>query len=114
MSPVFAGILNRLVNMKYTLTLIVIIFFAAIGCKKKVNVTHCYICNRYSLVHSPGYPQYDKPRTLVAIDTVCNQDDQTIQVYMKTHIHDDTIYKSESPNPGLVILNQYSSICDRQ
>jgi len=100
--------------MKYTLTLAFILVFAVIGCKKKPHVTQCYICNRYSLVHSPGYPQYDKPRTLVAIDTVCNMDDQTIQLYMKTHVREDTTYKSDNPLPGVVILNQSSSICDRQ
>jgi hypothetical protein len=97
--------------MKYTLILAFITVLAVIGCKKKQTVTHCYICNRYEVHNALIFHQFDRPRTLISIDTICGHDEQWIQWYMITHNNLDTIYKG-TPPVDTVILDQHSSICN--
>ncbi len=99
--------------MKKLLILSSVILIAGVsfvGCKKKPTKTNCYVCQRYELIYSPIYTQYNQPRKLVALDTLCGRTDQWIALYMEQHKTLDTI---DTPN-DILLLNQRSSICEIQ
>ncbi len=98
--------------MKKLLILSFMAVLAFIGCQKKKTPTHCYVCQRYELIYAPVYVQYNKPRTLVAIDTLCGRTDSWIKLYMEQQNRLDTIM--HGTNEDTIILNQRSSICDIQ
>jgi len=97
--------------MKYTLILAFIIVFTVIGCKKKPTVNRCYVCYRYEMYNALVFHQFDRPRTLISIDTICGHDDQWIQWYMDTHKQLDTVYKG-TPPIDTIVLDQHSSLCE--
>lgn len=84
-------------------------FFA---CTKKKEDKHCYLCNRYNLIYAPIFIQYNQPRTLVAVDTLCDRSQEWIDLYMETHKQLDTI--KHGTHEDTIILNQRSSICELQ
>lgn len=98
--------------MRKILLLSAVLMVAFASCKKKKDKTHCYVCNRYELVYAPIFIQYNQPRTLVAIDTLCDRSDDWIQLYMVQHTYLDTI--KHGTHEDTIILNQHSSICEIQ
>ncbi len=96
--------------MKQIIIIALAIMFVFSACTKKVPASQCYVCQRYELVYAPIFIQYNQPRKLVSIDTVCNMNDALIQLYMTSHNHLDTIM--HGAHNDTIILNQHSSICD--
>ena len=98
--------------MRKLLLLSIVILVSVVSCKKKKEANHCYVCQRYELIYAPIFIQYNQPRTLVAIDTLCDRSDSWIQNYMDTHKQLDTIKKGT--HMDTIILDQHSSICEIQ
>ena len=77
--------------MKYTVAFIVAVGLIFTACKKKSNVTHCYVCAQYDSfkrVSNGGF--YIFPNGVS--DTLCNQNQGMIDFYVSTHVPIDTFY----------------------
>lgn len=98
--------------MKKLLILTSVILVSGIGCKKKPTKTNCYVCQRYELIYAPIFTQYNQPRKLVALDTLCGRTDAWMQLYMEQHKYLDTI--KHGTKEDTIILNQHSSVCEIQ
>lgn len=90
----------------------VVAAISMIGCKKKPGKKNCYLCSRYELIYAPIFIQYNQPRKLIAVDTLCDRSEEWIQQYMDTHKPLDTI--KHGTHEDTIILNQHSSICEIQ
>ncbi len=98
--------------MKKLLILSIIAVFAFMSCQKKKTKTYCYVCERYEQINAPVYVQYNQPRTLVAIDTLCGRTDGWMKLYMEQHNRLDTIKRGTFNDT--IIVNHRSSVCDLQ
>ena len=78
--------------MKYTLIFIAAVIFIFTACKKKADVTHCYVCVQYDSLYrfSSGAAYNTKPSGIS--DTLCNMNSNLIQMYVASHLLPDTLY----------------------
>lgn len=80
-----------------TRTIIVVIALIAMvavvnSCKKKnKSGIGCYICQFYRSSNSSN-PNKISPNTLIAYDTLCNQNPGTMNFYVMSHNTFDTLY----------------------
>jgi hypothetical protein len=82
--------------MKKTLFLFFALLIVITSCEKKKQSTSCYQCNVYKVVYS-NIASLSRASYLYGIDTVCNLNDGTYNLYVQMHTYNDTtVFNSDT------------------